>query len=550
MASYRVGVDVGGTFTDIVLLGADGTIHTKKISSSVENYAQAIVEGLTEVLRETRLAPEAIEELRHGTTVASNAILEHKGARTGLITTKGFRDVLEIRTLRMPRMYDIGWTKPAPLVERYLRKVLDERINAAGKVERALDPREAERVVDELLAEKVEAIAVCLLHSYANPAHELAVKELIRRKAPALPCSVSCEVLPEIKEYERTSTTVINAYVTPIVARYLRALRRGLDDAGVRARLLLMQSNGGLTTDAAAAERPIHIIESGPAGGVVGAQALARARRMPRIISFDMGGTTAKAAMVEDGEVTRAHEYSVGAGIMIGSRLLTGAGYTLKVPAIDLAEVGAGGGSLVWIDAAGALQAGPESAGASPGPVCYDMGGETPTITDANVLLGYINPKHLIGGALKLNAAKARAVFEDKIAKPLGMPMERAAYGAHLIAASNMIRAIKAVSTERGRDPREFALFAFGGNGPLFAAGMAAALGITRIVVPPSAGLFSSFGLLYADVEHHYARTFRRLLRKADSHELERAWDELAEQAHDQLSAEGFTGDKARIRRS
>jgi len=245
---YRVGVDVGGTFTDIVLLGADGTIHTKKISSSVENYAQAIVEGLTEVLRETRLAPEAIEELRHGTTVASNAILEHKGARTGLITTKGFRDVLEIRTLRMPRMYDIAWTKPAPLVERYLRKVVDERVNAAGEVERALDARDAERAVDELLEEKVEAIAVCLLHSYANPSHELLVKEAIRRKAPSLPCSLSCEVLPEIKEYERTSTTVINAYVTPIVGRYLRALRKGLDEAGVRARLLLMQPSARSTS--------------------------------------------------------------------------------------------------------------------------------------------------------------------------------------------------------------------------------------------------------------------------------------------------------------
>ena len=251
--------------------------------------------------------------------------------------------------------------------------------------------------------------------------------------------------------------------------------------------------------------------------------------------------------MVEDGEIARAHEYAVGAGIMIGSRLLTGAGYTLKVPAIDLAEVGAGGGSHVWIDAGGALQAGPESAGASPGPVCYDMGGETPTITDANVMLGYINPAHLVGGALKLNAEKARAAFAEKIAKPLGMPLERAAYGAHLIAASNMIRAIKAVSTERGRDPREFALFAFGGNGPLFAAGMAAALGITRIVVPPSAGLFSSFGLLYADVEHHYARTFRRLLRQADLGEIDAAWDALARQASEQLAVEGFTGERARL---
>ena len=550
MTTYRAGVDVGGTFTDIVLLGSDGTLHTKKISSSAENYAQAIVEGLTEVFGETGLAGSAIDEIRHGTTVASNAILEHRGARTGLITTKGFRDVLEIRTLRMPRMYDIGWTKPAPLVERCLRQVVDERINANGAVERPLDRRDAERAVDALLAENVEAIAVCLLHSFTNPAHETLLGDIIRRKAPHLPLSLSSDVLPEIKEYERTSTTVVNAYVMPIVATYLRALRKGLDEAGVHARVLLMQSNGGLTTDAAAAELPMHIIESGPAGGVVGAQALARAKQLPKIITFDMGGTTAKAAIVEDGEVTRAAEYSVGAGIMIGSRLLTGAGYALKVPAIDLAEVGAGGGSLVWIDAAGALQIGPESAGAHPGPVCYDTGGVTPTVTDANLILGYLNPAHLVGGALKLNAEKARRAFAERIAAPLKMELERAAHGAHLIAASNMIRAIKAVSTERGRDPREFALFAFGGNGPVFACGMAQALGIKRIVVPPSAGLFSSFGLLYADVEHHYSRTFRRLLRKSDLHEIETAWDALATQALEQLAASGFSGKRARLRRS
>jgi N-methylhydantoinase A len=436
------------------------------------------------------------------------------------------------------------------LVERYLRKVVDERIDHLGQIDRPLDPTDAERAVDALLAEDVEAIAVCLINSFTNPVHELMLKDIIARKAPKLPLSISFEVLPEIKEYERTSTTVINAYVTPIVATYLRAMRKGLDAAGIPARLLLMQSNGGLTTDTAAVERPMNIIESGPAGGVVGAQALARAKDLGKIITFDMGGTTAKASMIEDGEIARAQEYAVGAGIMIGSRLLTGAGYTLKVPAIDLAEVGAGGGSHVWIDAGGALQAGPESAGASPGPVCYDMGGETPTITDANVLLGYINPTHLVGGALKLNAEKARAIFVEKIAEPLGMPLERAAYGAHLIAASNMISAIKAVSTERGRDPREFALFAFGGNGPLFAAGMAAVLGITRIVVPPSAGLFSSFGLLYADVEHHYARTFRRLLRQADLGEIAAAWDALARQAGEQLAAEGFRGERARLKRS
>lgn len=550
MTTYRVGVDIGGTFTDIVLLGSDGTIHTKKISSSTGNYAAAIVDGLAEVFREQTLAGADVEEIRHGTTVASNAILEKKGARVGLITSKGFRDVLEIRTLRMPRMYDIAWTKPEPLVERYLRQVVDERIDAKGHVERALALADAERAVDALLAEGVEAVAVCLLNSFTNPVHELMVRDVLRRKAPGLPLSISYEVLPEIKEYERTSTTVINAYVMPIVATYLKALRQSLDAAGVPARVLLMQSNGGLTTDTAAAARPMNIIESGPAGGVVGGQALARAKGLDKIITFDMGGTTAKASLVEAGEVMRASEYAVGAGIMIGSRLLTGAGYTLKVPAIDLAEVGAGGGSLIWIDRGGALQIGPESAGAVPGPVCYDKGNETPTVTDANVVLGYLNPQHLVGGAVKLNAAKARQALEVKVARPLGLAVEAAAYGAHQIAASNMIRAIKAVSTERGRDPREFALFAFGGNGPLFACGMADALGIRRIVVPPSAGLFSSFGLLYADVEHHYGRTFRRLLRKADLGEIARAWDELATEAGRQLALEGFAGSRARLRRS
>ncbi len=550
MSTYRVGVDVGGTFTDIVLLGDDGTIHTKKIASSTGDYARAIVDGLAELFRETGLSGADIEEIRHGTTVASNAILEHKGARTGLITTAGFRDVLEIRTLRMPRLYDMAWTKPAPLVERYLRRVVDERVDAFGRIERALDPADAEREVDALLSEKVETIAICLLNSFANPAHELMVRDVVRRKAPGLPLSVSCEVLPEIKEYERTSTTVVNAYVMPIVASYLGAMRRGLDAAGIPARLLLMQSNGGLTTDAAARERPMNIIESGPAGGVIGAQALARTMNLPRLVTFDMGGTTAKASMVEDGVVTRATEYSVGAGIMTGSRLLTGAGYTLKVPAIDLAEVGAGGGSHVWIDAGGSLQIGPESAGADPGPVCYAKGGTVPTVTDANVVLGYLNPAHLVGGAVKLDAARAHEAFAEKVAKPLGMSLEDAALGAHRIAASNMIRAIKSVSTERGRDPREFALFAFGGNGPLFACGMAEALGMKRVVVPPSPGLFSSFGLLYADVEHHFSRTFRRLLRKADLGEIERAWSALSQQATDQLAIEGFTASRARLRRS
>jgi N-methylhydantoinase A len=550
MPGFRVGVDIGGTFTDIVFLGEDGTVHIKKVSSSADNYARAIIAGISQVFQDSGHDGASVEEVLHATTVASNAILELKGAKTGLITTKGFRDILEIRNLRMPRLYDLAWHKPPPLVERYLRTVVDERVNVHGGIDRALDRADAEAAVDKLLAEGVEAIAVCLLNSFANPVHELMLKEIITRLAPDLPCCISFEVLPEIKEYERTSTTVINTYVMPIVARYLATLRQELDRKGIAASLLLMQSNGGLTTAEAAMKTPMHIIESGPAAGVIGAQALACALALTNIITFDMGGTTAKASIVEGGEVARSLEYQVGGGIMMGSRLLTGAGYLLKVPAIDLAEVGAGGGSIVWIDAGGSLQVGPHSAGAFPGPLCYDLGGTEPTITDANVILGYINPAYLVGGALRLNSDKARDVFAETIAKALGLSLAHAAYGAHQIAASNMIRAIKAVSTERGRDPRQYALFAFGGNGPLFAAGMAEALQMTRIVVPPSPGLFSAFGLLYADVEHHYSRTFRRLLGRVDPHELREAWDQLAREAVDQLNADGFSPDQIRLRKS
>ncbi len=550
MSMFRVGVDIGGTFTDIVFLNAEGRLYTKKVPSSVDNYARAIVEGVAEVFADAGIGAENIHEIRHGTTVASNAILELKGARVGLITSAGFRDVLEIRTLRMPRLYDLAWEKPPALVDRYLRQVVDERVNADGVVERAPSREDIERAVDKLLEENVEAIAVCLINAYANPAHERAIEAVIREKAPDLPLCVSADVLPEMKEYERTSTTVINAYVLPVVGAYLASLRKGLDADGITAPIYLMQSNGGLTTADTAARLPMHIIESGPAGGVIGSQAIARASDLEDVITFDMGGTTAKTSMIAGGEVTRALDMQVGGGIMHGSRLLTGAGYALKVPAIDLAEVGAGGGSILSVDAGGSLKAGPHSAGASPGPVCYDAGGEEPTITDANVLLGYINPGHLVGGALKLNRDKAAEVFEAKVAKPLGLPLDVAAHGAHLISASNMIRAIKAVSTERGRDPRNYALFAFGGNGPLFAAGMAATIGIKRVIIPPSPGLFSSFGLLYADVEHHYSRTFRRLLSDADPVELTAAWNGLAEDALAQLKEEGFTGAAAVVERS
>ena len=550
MTKFRVGIDIGGTFTDIVFLSGDGRLHTKKISSSVDNYARAITMGLGQVFAEAGLGPDAVEEVLHGTTVASNAILERKGARAGLIATEGFRDILQIRNLRVPRLYDIAWDKPPPLIERYLRTVVGERIDTHGEIQRPLKPADAERAVDRLLGEGVEAIAVCLINSFANPTHEFMIKDVIERRAPDLPYCISYEVLPEIREYERTSTTVINTYVMPVVARYLRSLRHDLGQLGIKAQVLLMQSNGGLTTAEAAQRLPMNIIESGPAGGVVGAQALAAEIGLPDIITLDMGGTTAKASLVENGEFTRSVEYQVGGGILMGSRLLTGAGYMLKVPAIDLAEVGAGGGSIVWIDAGGSMQVGPHSAGADPGPICYDIGGTEPTVTDATLILGYINPDYLISGDLRLNAEKSHTVFEERIARPLGLPLDRAAYGAYQIVASNMMRAIKAVSTERGRDPRDYALFAFGGNGPVFAASMAQALPMSRIVVPPSPGLFSSFGLLYADVEHHYSRTFRRLVKSVHLDELNDVWDCIVDEARDQLALDGFSPSRSTIRRS
>jgi N-methylhydantoinase A len=545
----RVGVDIGGTFTDVVAFAADGRVLTGKVASSPDDYARAIVEGFRQVLGEGGLDAGAVHEVIHGTTVASNAILEGRGARTGLVTTRGFRDVLEIRRLRMPRLYDLAWEKPPPLVERYLRLEVRERVSGRGEVLEPLDATEVEATVERLRAEGIEALAVCLLNSYANPVHERLIEAVVCRRAPDLPLSLSCDVLPEVREYERTSTTVVNAYVLPVVGRYLARLRGALADIGVQAPILVMQSNGGLMRDEAARRIPIHIIESGPAAGVIGAQALARRLGLARVITFDMGGTTAKAASIEDGEVLRTAELEVGGGITHGSRLLTGAGYLLRVPAIDLAEVGAGGGSVVWVDGGGGLRVGPRSAGASPGPACYGLGGVEPTVTDANLVLGYLSPLELAGGAVKLHPQRAHEALQARVAGPLGLTVVEAAYGAHRIAASNMIRAIRAVSTERGRDPRDAVLFAFGGNGPLFAADMARQLDMRRVVVPAAPGLFSAVGLLAADVEHHYVRTLRGRADELDPATVAGVLAALERQGRAELAAEGFSTPAVHIRR-
>ena len=549
-ATFRVGADIGGTFTDLVVIDPDGHVLVAKVPSTIDDYSRGIVEGLRALLVEHDLAGDRIAEVVHGTTIASNAILERAGARTGLITTRGFRDVLEIRRLRVPRLYDLTWQKPPPLVRRALRVEVDERVSAWGKITRPLDRDSLVAAVERLLAEGVEAIAVCLLNSYANPVHEHAIAAYLREAAPDIDISISAEILPEIKEYDRTSTTVINAYVMPIVRRYLQRLGDGLRGVGVDAPLLVMQSSGGVMGAAAAADRPVAIVESGPAAGVVGARELARQLNVPDMITVDIGGTTAKAAMIEGGQINEAGEYEVGGGIITGARLLRGAGYLVRSATVDLAEVGAGGGSILWLDGAGSLQIGPRSAGATPGPVCYDLGGTEPTTTDANVVLGYINPEQIAGGAVRLKAELARRVVHDAIARPLGLSLEEAAHGAHLLAAVSMIRAIRAVSSERGRDPRDYALGAFGGNGPLFAAAMARALEMRRVVIPPMPGLFSAFGLLASPLERRLARGNPRPLAAADPAELTEGYVALEVEAAALLAADGVPPARATLERT
>jgi N-methylhydantoinase A len=545
--TLRIGIDIGGTFTDLVAITGDGRVVTRKTASTPHDYGEGIVAGLSALLAQE---PGRVTDVLHATTVGSNTVLEATGARTALITTRGFRDILEIRDLRMPVLYDLTWTKPLALVERRLRLEVTEKMRPDGSVSVPLDLETVDTAIDLLRREAVRGLAICLLHSYANPAHERAVADRVRAALPEIAISVSSEILPEIKEYPRTSTTVINAYVQPIVRAYITALDARLRALGIEAPLQLMQSNGGLASAAFAAAAPAHIIESGPAAGVVGGAALARRLNEPRIITFDMGGTTAKAGLVEGGEVLRSDAIEVGGGVMVGSRLLVGAGYMLKLPAIDLAEVGAGGGSICRLDAAGAPKVGPISAGADPGPVCYGRGGTAPTITDCNLVLGYLDPGGLVGGTMKLDLVAARAAVARDLAGPLGCSVEDAAFGMLRLASATMMRAIRAVSVERGRDPRQFALLAFGGNGPLFAAGLAKELGISRVLIPPLPGVFSAFGLLVADAEHHASQSLRTRLDAADPARIAGVLAELERAGAAQLSRDGFAMVRQQVRRA
>jgi N-methylhydantoinase A len=538
---YRAGADIGGTFTDIVLLGSDGSIATKKISSTPDDYGRAIMVGLQQLMQENAVDPAAVEAVVHGTTVVTNAIIEKKGARTALVTTAGFRDVLELRRIRIPELYNFFYDKVPPLVPRRLRFEVDERMGPHGEVKNPLDETDAAAVVERIKAQGIEALAICLLHSYANPAHERRIAEIARATLPVgVFITCSSDVLPELREYERTSTTVINAYVGPVVANYLNSLLDKLAAIGIRAPLQVMQSNGGIMRTGAAIAKPASIVESGPAAGVIGAARSAQLSGYPNLVTLDMGGTTAKASIVENGQVSKTSEYEVGAGINLSSQLVKGGGHALKLSVVDVSEIGAGGGSIVSVDKDGRLLVGPRSAGAVPGPVCYDIGGEEPTLTDALVILGYINPDYLVGGEMRLNTAKSRRVMQARVADALDKDLLEAAHGVQVVAGATMMRAVKAVSTYRGRDPRDFTLFAFGGSGPVLAAEVARQLQMTRIIVPPSPGLFSAFGLLFSKVEHEYVQTLFRRTDQVDEGAMERIFRNLEEQARSALTADGF----------
>jgi 5-oxoprolinase (ATP-hydrolysing) len=511
-AGARIGADVGGTFTDVLCIEADGSVRFDKLLSTPPDYDRAVVDAVR------RLAPAGgggVAEVAHGTTVATNAVLERRGARTALVTTEGFRDVLELRRMRMPHLYDPFWSKPPALVPRHLRFELPERVAADGTVVRALDESEARALAAALREAEPEAVAVCLLHAHLYPLHEQRLGAILREELPGVPISLSSEILREQQEYERTATTVVNAYIRPLMGRYVGEIQRGLDGAGIGAPFAIMQSSGGLMTAADAGQRPVYALESGPAAGVVASLALASALGHPNAITFDMGGTTAKASLIEDGKVARSLEYEVGASLSTGSRLLRGSGELIRIPTIDIAEVGAGGGSIAWVDGAGGLHVGPRSAGAVPGPACYGRGGTEPTVTDANVVLGFIPTGPLGSGDLSVSESGARAAVE-RLGAPLGLGTSAMARGIHDLANAAMMRALRAVSTEKGRDPADFVLLAYGGSGPVHAAALAAELGVATAVVPPLAGLFSAAGLLFARAEFHDVRFCRQSARDPD----------------------------------
>ena len=542
---YRLGIDIGGTFTDATLVNeTTGEIRVGKVPSTPEAPSVGFMEATDRMLREALVAPNEVEYVVHGTTVATNAIIEKKVAPTGFITTDGFRDLLEIQRQIRPTLYDLQFEKPRPLVPRYLCFGIPERLDAQGRVLTPLDENALVDAVEQLKRENVTAVAVCFLHSYINPTHEKRAGEILQEVFPDAIVSLSSEVAPEFREYFRASTTVINACIRPIVAHYLQSIENRLREKGIAAELLVMQSSGGVFTFASASEKPVFMVESGPAAGVIAATYLGTALGHPDVISFDMGGTTAKAGLVQSGTPRVTKEYEVGTAAKSGVGASRGAGYPIRTPVIDLVEIGAGGGSIAWVDSGGILRVGPQSAGADPGPVCYGKGGKEPTITDANLVLGRLNPSYFLGGEIKLEVEAARKAIYEKCAQPLGMGVVETAHGIVEIANTAMTNALRLISVQRGYDPRDFVLVAFGGAGPVHANRLAIEVQIPRTVIPMSPGTTSAMGLLVTDLKHEYSKTLIQRVDQVDAEMVAKIYRELEVDGRASLQREGMNPEK------
>ena len=524
---YRLGCDIGGTFTDFVLVNDHtGEFTINKCLTTPGDPSDAVEQGIRELLERTPGFMPQIEEIIHGTTLVINAIIERKGAKTGLITTRGFRDVLELgRELRYDA-YDIFSEYPLPLVPRSLRHEVSERITVDGRVIEDLDELEVRRVLGNLLELGIESLAVCLINSYENPVHEKAIQDLIQQAAPDLSLSTSFEVLPQIREYERTCTTVTNAYVKPITAKYLAKLSSRLESLGFKGKLFIMLSAGGITSVETARKFPVRIIESGPTAAVIASQHYGRMFQIKDMFCFDMGGTTAKSCLIQKGQAGLVSTFEVGRV----QRFKKGSGLPIQVPVVDLMEIGAGGGSIAKMSKMGLLQVGPESAGADPGPACYGRGGENPTVTDADLVLGYLDPDYFLGGTMPLDKAASEKALEEKVAKPLGTTAVGAAFGIHDLINETMAAAAKTHIAEKGGNPNIVTISAFGGAGPVHAYGLAKKIGAPRILVPPLAGVGSALGFFTAPVAFDLTRSHRVTLDDADFDEIEHLFKEIEEE--------------------
>ncbi len=544
---YRFAFDIGGTFTDLVLLGGDGTVHSAKVLTDHDDVVKPICDGLTRMLGEARIALQQVSEVVVGaTTVVTNLVIERKGARTGLIATAGFRDVIEIaRELRYD-LYDLTAPGPDPVIPRALRVEVNERVDASGAVIEAPTDANIEAAVRTLKDAGVRAIAVCFLHSFTNPAHENRVKQIARRIAPEIAVSLSSEVLGEMREYERSVATVLNAYVMPMVGSYLGAIENGLRALGIKAILRVMQSNGGVISREFGERMPIRMLESGPAAGALGAAHAARLANTPDVIAFDMGGTTAKACLVSNGRPSITTEFEAARL----QRFKKGSGLPVRLPTVDLIEIGAGGGSIAHVDATGLLKVGPQSAGSNPGPACYGLGGTRPTVTDAALLLGYLDPQGTLSGAVRMRPELAELAIRQHIALPLGLSVMEAANGIHRIVCEHMAVAGKIHAVENGRDVRRYTLLAFGGAGPIHAREVARRTGCSEILVPANAGVFSAFGLLVAPMKVDMVRTRFTRLGEIDWSAIEMLVAGMQDALRAELAAAGVPAAEIRFRRS